>query len=121
MHPSCSGAWRCLEAACSWECAGIDPGCYSDQDCKEGEHCTASTECLPPPDCPMCSSCSYGCYPTDDRCRFEGTPDYCAMIMAPVLPPACWGTCRTCDGICPAVMCPGGQYMDPCTCKCLPY
>jgi hypothetical protein len=174
VHPSCSGAWRCLEAACSWECAVIDPGCYSDQDCKEGEHCTASTECLPPPDCPMCtvcwghcvadtpdpcgaepgvgacgdglscqcrppadcpmcSSCSYGCYPTDDRCRFEadcwfgstcdfeGTPDYCAMIMAPVLPPACWGTCRTCDGICPAVMCPGGQYMDPCTCKCLPY
>jgi hypothetical protein len=75
--------------------------------------------------------CAFGCYPADGKCRsdadcvlgdtcdFKGTPDYCPLIMAPTLPPACWGTCAPCNAICPAVMCPVGQIMDPCTCKCL--
>jgi len=79
----------------------------------------------------MCSSCSYGCFPAEGKCRFDadcgygstcnfaGTPEYCSMIMAPVLPPACWGACEYCPGICPAVLCPAGRYQDPCTCKCL--
>lgn len=95
--------------------------------------CTAplTCQCRPPADCPMCSSCGYGCYPADGKCRsdadcwygsrcdFTGTPDYCGMIMAPVLPPACWGTCQTCPGICPAIACPPSQFLHPCTCECL--
>jgi hypothetical protein len=89
-------------------------------------------ECRPHPDCPYCSSCQYGCFPSDERCRsqsdcwfgsacnFDDTPDYCSMIMAPVLPTECWGQCESCQDIaCPMIACPPGSFMDPCTCACI--
>jgi hypothetical protein len=42
------------------ECGTAPPvGCYSDADCARGTLCSAATECLPDPSCPMCSVC-YG-------------------------------------------------------------
>ena len=119
--PFCDGCyWGCVPAE-EPPCGGTQPGtCGADLTC----------QCRPPADCPLCDVCDYGCYPADGRCRSDadcgfgstcdvtGTPDYCGMIMGPVLPPACWGVCAACANVCPAVMCAVGQAMDPCTCKC---
>lgn len=81
---------------CTCEC--IPKKCKTDKDCGPGAFCDTS-------DCPMFSPCA------------PDVPD--------CMPPECIGECKPklCkdkDAICPAVMCPQGQKMDPCTCKCIP-
>jgi hypothetical protein len=125
--PSCP-----MCAVCWFSCEPSEPEpepCGPDgQICGEGFEC----ECRPP--CAACSSCVDGCYPSDDRCRskddcwpfetcvFSAQPQWCDMIMSPVLPEACWGVCDPCDDVyCPMIACPAGTYMDPCTCMCVGY
>jgi hypothetical protein len=128
-HDLCAGAWACVNAACAWQCEVPDPGCGEGQACAEGFECT----CVPPHDCPYCDMCVFTCLPAGGKCRsdldcwpfarcdFTGTPEHCGLIMAPTLPPECWGKCQDCNNACPAIGCPPGQYMDPCSCKCLAY
>jgi hypothetical protein len=45
-------------------CSYPADGCHGKGDCKPGFVCTASTECLPDPCCPMCNGCYGRCVPT---------------------------------------------------------
>ena len=121
---ACQVVYICKPEDDKQVCGPNGPGSCADPE--------LSCECRPNPDCPYCSSCQFGCYPSDDRCRsgadcwfgsacdFSGAPDYCDMIMAPILPSECWGDCESCQDItCPMVACPPGSFMDPCTCDCI--
>lgn len=102
------GSWSCTERGCGPVC---DPdevlvdgvcltGCYSDQDCGEGQTCTADDECLSPP--------GFG----------EGD----------VAPAVCYGACIDEVVDCPAIACPPiecefGSIIDDSgcdTCQCAP-
>ena len=79
------GSWSCTERGCPPGC-GPDQvfvggacleGCYSDQDCGEGQSCTADDQCLQPPgdrdgaDLAVC----YGyCEPVEVECPAIGCP-----------------------------------------------
>lgn len=64
----CVGAWACQTGECVFEC-GSEPdpreeelGCYSDDDCSEGEVCNAAEVCHDPPGCGPDSDCAAVCY-----------------------------------------------------------
>jgi hypothetical protein len=78
-------------------------GCYSDEQCDAGWTCTASTECLPPPDCDPAGVCPDVCYgrcvpPDGSRCDLiDCAPGYtcveaCTSCPAPSDEP-CVETC----------------------------
>jgi len=105
-------------------CGGFQSGACADPN--------LTCQCRPDPDCLVCNHCVYECHPPDDGCRFDadcwfgsacdfsGTPDWCGMVMSPVLPVGCWGTCKPCQYDCPEPVCASGQIYDPCACACVP-
>jgi len=125
LHAECVGEWTCKDAACAWECTGVVQGCYSDADCAADQTCTAATECLPDPGCPMCAVCWGTCEPkpvepTGSSCWSDADCaewEWCALPQTydasgaliccpanakctPDVPPCGLGTCQLDPGRC---------------------
>lgn len=67
------GAWHCVNGECKYECEPMKLGCYSDQDCPDGTHCSVSDgDCGPDPSCPMCAVCYGECVPDKTECVQSG-------------------------------------------------
>ena len=120
--PMCESCYMGCVAAPD-TCGGFQPGTCADPN--------LTCQCRPDPDCPYCSHCIFECHPPDNGCRFDAdcwfgyqcdfsaAPDWCSAVMAPVPPPACWGTCTQCQYDCPEPLCPTGEIYDPCACACI--
>lgn len=100
--------------ACAWDIVTCEAdGCYSDEDCDEGDVCNADELCLPDPSCPSCTVCYGYCEPdtapgvgecaSDDMCPSGELCDLSVCLRNPGCPECddCWGLCEPAD--CPAV------------------
>lgn len=69
-HVACLGEWQCVQGQCQYKCQE-QAGCYSDNDCPAGQHCSVSDgDCKTDPNCPMCAVCYGECVP--DKCVQSG-------------------------------------------------
>lgn len=67
------GAWQCVDGECNYKCEPVKLGCYSDEDCPVGQHCSVSDgDCGPDPSCPMCDVCYGECVPDKTECIQSG-------------------------------------------------
>jgi len=129
-------------AVCNAEQGG--QGCYGDQDCGAGAHCTTSDgECLPPPGCgggTACPAVCYGkCVMDQDSCTNVdcGSGSHCEQqcTTGPTAPDGtCSPVCVPDQNTCGTVSCPPGHEcvetcagQDPnnpgcgvCTVECVP-
>lgn len=72
-HILCLGQWQCIDGSCQWQCENQPKGCYSDQDCPEGQHCSVSDgDCKQSPSCPGCTVCYGECVPNKPKCVQSG-------------------------------------------------
>ena len=113
-HIQCLGEWQCVAGECQFDCGQPD-GCYADEDCGEGAHCSVSDgECLAPPGCADCTVCYGACVPdepepepcySDEECAADQFCDFTDCVYPdepgdPDVPiyrcamPPCQGVCK---------------------------